>query len=120
KTASMEAVFWFAPVLAAVGIDVGVRLLARFRAIRMQLEARAELIVVVGVAIFLIHRLIGTFRFGGFSVFLKLTLIVHMYLVRHCECAAENIGLVNSKLCGRHRSIGQTTDSAGVAEAAIF
>ena len=50
--------FCLGPSLTAVGIDIGIRVIARLGAIRIRFEARAELVVVIAVHIFMIDSFV--------------------------------------------------------------
>jgi hypothetical protein len=69
KAASFDAASFFSLTgLAAIRIDVGIRVFAGFWPVWRRFETRAEFIVVVGVMVLLIHRCIGAWRVGGLAL----------------------------------------------------
>ena len=130
--------------LAAIGIYIGIGVIAGSRAIGIGFKAWAEFICVVVVMIFLIHRLISTFRLACLSLptrlaralrggrrgnrrviaigwralrilTLRLRFVCHSHLVRGCRYTAGIIALEVSKLRSGQGSI-QTTRPAQIAQ----
>jgi len=66
-----DAALSYPPKSTAIRINIRIRLLPRFRPIRLRFEARTELIVVVRVLVLLIHRRITTLRLPVIPLLLR-------------------------------------------------